>query len=219
MRTSGTHTLPTRSPCRLQNACGAISPKMTIRRVDEMKPTTPPALSASNIDRRAFTATFPNSKVQSKRFPFCRMGYIFFAYSAFCLSSPDMTISSPVISKLMTPSVRPLNMDDMASRITISMICIASGRKFNGFPDGHSCWNCSQHDGVHNISGSPCSCKRRDSLRCEKEFDSARFVFLSSNEIIKIIKRVGMKTTRSKTERNRSRMPFFLVRWCGCVII
>jgi len=59
---------PRASACRENNACGKISPKRTIRTVDIISATKPPAISPRKIAAAEFTATLPTDKVHKRRF-------------------------------------------------------------------------------------------------------------------------------------------------------
>eukprot|EP00953_Heterococcus_sp_UTEX-ZZ885_P038553 19784-Heterococcus_DN1.PRE.1 len=95
------------SPWREQIACGAISPKIVITTVDSTKPTTALNRPAIRIDSSALTATFTTTSVHSSRLPLSRTGLILLAHAAALALSPRSMISSPILSRLMKPSVSP----------------------------------------------------------------------------------------------------------------
>ena len=71
IRNSFTHR--TESTIRT-NACGMISPKITIKNVEKRKPTVPLKIAAVKIAMSELTATFPRRSVQSSKFPCFRRG-------------------------------------------------------------------------------------------------------------------------------------------------
>ena len=75
-RTIGTAIEPMRSAYREQDACGMISPKMTMTMVEVRKPISPDVISAMMIESSEFTPTLPSSSVHSSKFPFSRTGAI-----------------------------------------------------------------------------------------------------------------------------------------------
>ena len=106
--TSHTVFAPMYKPWRLHAAWGTISPKTTMEMVDSAKPTKPSVRSAIKIAISEFTSVFPSKSVHKRRFPFARTGRICFAYSRSSSSPPSAKISSETMSRLISPSVRPL---------------------------------------------------------------------------------------------------------------
>mmetsp|Transcript_13513 Transcript_13513/g.21065 ORF Transcript_13513/g.21065 Transcript_13513/m.21065 type:complete len:100 (-) Transcript_13513:238-537(-) len=80
------------------------------------------------MDNPELTVTFPRSNVQSNRLPRRRTGYIALAARANLGSSLlAMTISRPLGSSDMRPSVKPENMAENKTSTTTSTHCTASG--------------------------------------------------------------------------------------------
>ena len=97
------------NPCLEHNACGVISPKHTMAKVDTNKPINPLVTLAMRIEINEFTAVFPSKSVQSNKFPFFRTGMITFAYSRSSASPPSAMISNPTGSSDINPRVSPEN--------------------------------------------------------------------------------------------------------------
>ena len=82
----------------------------------------PDVMSLSNIVSVLLTRTLPSSSVQSKKFPFFRIGYIIEAN--FCSDDvPDfMTIWSSIGSKDINPRFSPENIPDNKSKTHMKII-------------------------------------------------------------------------------------------------
>lgn len=91
--------------------------------VEPITASKPSVSSLSKIVNVLLTKTLPSSKVQSRKFPFLRIGYIMDANFCSDLVPDFMMICSSIGSSDIKPKFKPENNPDSARRIQIKIIC------------------------------------------------------------------------------------------------
>ena len=83
-------------------------------------PTSPLVMSAMMMEMHVLTSVLPMSSVQSSRLPDSRRGIIVFACLRSSSSPPSAITCSSVVSRPMSPRVRPENMPESRMSTTIT---------------------------------------------------------------------------------------------------
>jgi hypothetical protein len=105
--------------------------------VEIISPKTPDVKLPIKIDKAELTVTFPNKIVHKRRFPFLRIGKIFFAYSASfasysSLNGPFVNNSKSFTSRLNNPKFNPEKAPDIVAKQIIIMKSVQTGGIYSG---------------------------------------------------------------------------------------
>ena len=105
--------------------------------VEIISPNTPEVKFPIKIDKAELTVTFPNKIVHRRRFPFLRMGKIFFAYSASfasysSLNGPLVNNSKSFTSRLSNPKFKPEKAPDIVAKQIIMIKSVQTGGAYSG---------------------------------------------------------------------------------------